>query len=45
MIKMQQIENSRLLMNLQGMKVTEVTVKVGGTALTPGTDTYSLVKC
>ena len=26
-----------------GMKVTEVTVKVGGTALTPGTDTYSLV--
>lgn len=26
-----------------GMKVTEVTVKVGGTALTPGTDIYSLV--
>lgn len=26
-----------------GMKVTEVTVKVGVTVLTPGTDTYSLV--
>ena len=26
-----------------GMKVTEVTVKVGETTLTPGTDTYSLV--